>query len=359
MSRLFLLVPLAVFAATSLLVAPPASGQQDPATATAPCPPNAALAYWRAWNGRTPTIWESTFLESEMRRVDANWVPDSSVAAQLQAAQADIEALIKATQIEWCDWGVPLKEMGFEAGLPHLAKMRTAARVLMADSRRLSAGGDVHGAAERAAAMLRMSRHLRTDKLVYSVRTAQSIGVDFALAEMRRLAELKLLDDASRAVLIGALNEASGRDPWGMLPALQEEPVLIRDAIHRVCTGPDAAAMFFQKIAPGASKEDRARSGLEQLDEAGIQEAADRMSVAYLEVIANWDSPDAVQQIRSLQDQKKAGDYGAVGVLTGSDLPHMRVIVARAENIVKETIRVVNGETPVIPTPGLKPLPGR
>lgn len=352
-NRLALIVPVVATACASVGV-PTIAGAQDSTTAVAAsCPPNAALAYWRAWNGRSPTIWDNSYLEDQMRRLDPNWTPDAPIVSQLQGAQQDIDAVLRAASIEWCDWGMPIKEQGFDATLPHLAKMRVTCRVLTADARRLAAEGNVAAAAERLAALLLMTRHLRTDKTVYSVRSAQSMAVEFPLAEMRRLAELQLLDERSRAVLTASLEKMSGSDPCGMLDAIREEPVIIRDMVHRLCKGPTAAAVFFQKFAPQAKAEERAQSGIEQLDDAAIAAAAEQLLTAYLEVAANWESPDAVATIRSINDQKKAGDYGAVGKIAGSDLPHMRVIVFRFENIVKETVRVVNGGAPEIPTPGL------
>jgi hypothetical protein len=359
-------VRVAVAVCGSILVAMPGVAFAQPGTgaagsaapATAPCPPNAALAYWRAWNGRMPAVFENAFLEQEMRTADANWAPNSDTASALINASADIERLIAAANMDWCDWGVPLATEGFNAPLPHLAKMRVTARVLIADARRLTVQRDSVGAARRVAAVMLMGRHVSNDKTVYSVRSGQSIAVDMGMAEARRLGELGALTDESRRILQDALKKIAIPDPFGMLAALQEEPVVLRDSIKRTCTGPDAVKTFVEKFMdPKTKPEERAKSGIDQLGEAELHAAAERMAVAYLEVVANWDSPDAVKQIRALQDQKKAGDYGPVGALTGSDLGHMRVIVGRLQAIAQETMKVVNGEPPQIPTPNLKPLP--
>lgn len=337
-------------------VQPGAAGAPANVQAAA-CPPNAALAYWRAWNGRMPALFENSYLEREMRTADANWSPTPDIVSGLVSGVSDIEAVMAAANIDSCDWGVPLETEGFAAPLPHLAKMRASARVLIADARRLTLQRDSVGAARRVAAVILMARHVRTDRTVYSVRSGQSIAVDLGMAEARRMAELQVLTDESRKILLDAMQKMSVPDPFGMLDALEVEPIVIRDSIKRVCKGPDASKIFIEKFSPQSKPEERAKAGISQLGEAELQTAGERMAVAYLEAKANWDSPDALKQIRGIQEQKAAGDYGPVAALTGSDLGHMRMIVGRLQSIVQETIKVLNGEPPQIPTPNLKPLP--
>jgi hypothetical protein len=335
-------------------VAPLAAAQgADSASAqAAPCPPNAALAYWRAWNGRFPTLFDNRYLEQEFRGLKPEWVPPPEVAAVLEGAQEDIQRVMKAAQMDFCDWGVSLREEGFETIMPHLAKIRTTGRVLLADARRLLAKGDSAGAAERLAAMVLMARHLRNDKAVYCVRTAQSLAADLGMFEIRRLAEAGKWNEEAKKILVEALTKLSGPDPCGMREALAEEPQIIRLSVRRHCKGPDAAKTYLAKFAPKATAEQRAESGIEQLDEAGLYASADRAVVLYQDILANWDLPEPGKQIREIDNQRKAGDFGSIAVLTDHDFPHLRVIVARFEALTEETIRIVKGEAPAAGNPG-------
>jgi hypothetical protein len=353
-----LLLPLAValgFPSASPAQAPEPSAAAA-AAAPAPCPPNAALLYWRAWNGRYPTVWEPTFLEQEFRS-DWNFQPTPQVASVLEGAQPDILMVLKAARMERCDWGINLLEEGYEAPLPHIAKIRTTARVLIADSRRLAANGDVAGACERLAALLLMAHQLRNEKTVYVVRFAQSIAVDMTTKEMKRLAATGKLDPLCRAILAEALAKVSGPDPFGMRDALRQEPIVLNASIRRLCKGPNAGDTFFAKFAPRATPDERAQSGLQQMDEASLYTSAERLAALYADVEASWDLPEPIKLMRDIDNQRRAGDYGGVAVLVNSDLPQLRRIVLIVENEMKNTLSAVNGEqaTPATPAPGPSP----
>lgn len=318
--------------ALAALPQPGATGAQS-----APCPPNAALVYWRAWNGRAAAVWDNRFLEPEFT-IDPAWSPSPQVCALLEAAQPDIRTILKASQIEYCDWALPVDEEGFDALVPHIVKFRVTSRVLIADARRLMALGETLGAAERLAGLVRMSLHFRKDLTVFSVRSAQSGAADYAFNEIGRLAVDGKWDEPSRAVLIEAVKKLDVPDPCGMREALRKEPEIIRSTVQRECRGPRAADLIIQKFAPSTTQDERARSGIDNLDEGAILRSADQVAVPYLEVLANWDTPDTIKQCKAIYEQKRNGDYGAVAMLSGCEIGHMRLIVARFEARVDDTL---------------------
>lgn len=339
------LILLALTVCLAFTFASPAQTPEPSTAQAAPCPPNAALLYWRAWNGRFPTVWDAKFLEQEFRS-DGNYQPTPQVASVLEGAQPDILMVLKAARMEHCDWGINLLEEGYEAPLPHIAKIRTTARVLLADSRRLAASGDPAGACERLAAMLLMAHQLRSEKTVYVVRFAQSIALDLTAKEMNRLAATGTLDPLCRAVLAEALAKVSGPDPFGMRDALRQEPIVLNASIRRLCKGAEAGDTFIAKFAPRSTADERAQSGLQQLDEAGLYASADRLGALYADVEASWDLPEPIKLMRDIDNQRRAGDYGGVAVLVNSDLPQLRRIVMIVENEVKNTLSAVNGQQP-------------
>lgn len=327
----------------------PLVGAQGPDSASAqasPCPPNAALLYWRAWNGRYPALFDNRYLEQEFRGLKAEWVPPPEVASLLENAQEEIQRIMKAARMEHCDWGVSLRDEGFETIMPHLPKLRTTARVLLADARRLLTKDDPVGAAERLATIVLMGKQLKNDKAVYCVRTGQSLAADLGYYEIRLQAQAGKFNDEAKKVLLDALAQMSGPDPCGMREALAEEPHIIRNSVRRLCKGPDAAKTFVAKFAPRATAEQRAQSGIDQLDEAGLYAAADRSVVLYQDILANWDLPESTKLIREIDSQRKSGDFGSVAALSDQDFGHLRVSVARFEAWTKETIRVVKGDPP-------------
>ncbi len=332
---------------------PTPAGAPTPGTPSPPAPVlalNAAAAYRKAWDAR-PALFDNKFLQKELMG-DANWAPTPEVGAQLEAGQPEIAAILGAVKIEPCDWGIAY-EKGFDALVPHVAKFGVTARVLFADARRLLAKGDTGAAVQRISAIIMLPRHLRHDGLVLSTSTGQQVGA-LGMGEAERLATAGKLDGASRTVLLDALRTLDSPDPVGMKDALTMEARMIRDWTKAVCKGPNAGKVFLERIAPRATPEERAASGIESLNEEQVARQADRVEVLYQQVLGAWDLRDAVQQIKALETQKKAGDFGSVAVLTGSDLQHSRVVVGRFTNGVAHAIQALGGQ----PGGSLRGAPG-
>jgi hypothetical protein len=114
-----------------------------------------------------------------------------------------------------------------------------------------------------------------------------------------------------------------------MKDAFGAEGPLIRDWVKATFKGSDAGKAFLQRLNPPPKEDVRAASGLENMDEKALATSADSLAVMYKEIVANWGAADAVMIMRSIETQKKNGDYGGLGVLIGSEIQHSRVVVAR------------------------------
>ncbi len=330
--------------------APPAPAQPAP---SAPAVANAADLYRQAWSDTfSEAVFDDGYILADFKE-EASWMPSAVVASQLAGAQPGILTLLKAVKVDPCDWGVAY-DQGYDARVPHLSKLRVSARVLIADARRLIAKGDtqsVEDGVDRVAALILLSRHVKNDRLTLSSRTGQSLAA-MGLGEGMRLARDNKLTEKTRKVLLDALHVIDTPDPCGLKDAVANEPVMLRTTIKRTCTGPSAAAMFWTKIGSKANTDVRARSGIDQMDGAAILRAVDSVDTMYREVLAAWDAPDAVQQIKAIETQKNDGGYGGVAVAVPTELQHNRVVLMRFRSLVAEAIRTISGQpAPVAPPP--------
>jgi hypothetical protein len=99
------------------------------------------------------------------------------------AGNATAIAAFKAASLKpECDWNLDHRA-GFALPLPHLARMRSAARLLVADARARAQAGDHTGAADNLAAINRMAGHVGDSPLIISglVSTAMISLADGAL----------------------------------------------------------------------------------------------------------------------------------------------------------------------------------
>lgn len=336
----FLVLPFLAVASGSTGSTQPGS---QPGTPPAPAPvlgadkANAPAEYQRIWDSK-PMLFDNKFLVP-MNAGDPAWAPPADAAAQLEAAQPQIKDLISASKLGHADWGIA-RAQGWETHLPHLPKIDATTRVLFGDARRMGAAGDMDAAAERLAAIIRMARQLRSDRFVRSSRTAQSDAA-VALSEIGSLARTRKLTPTAKQTLFAAVRTLEGPDPMSMKDAVVAEGHLIRDWARVAFKGPDAGKEFIRRVTPSVTDEIRATSGVEQMDEKALASSADTLAVMYQEVAANWDKPDAVAIIKSIETQKKNGDYGGLGVLIGSELQHTRVIVARFTAYVADTLKAL------------------
>jgi len=330
----------------------PATKPAEPAPAKQPAPDvnaeNAALSYERIWDGANKAIFDAGFLRTTLRE-DEKWLPDVESSKQLEAAQADIESLIRVTKMPKCDWHVRTKEEGFDAKVPHWIKLGTTCRVLFADARRLNqrgGTGDAQAAIERIAAIIRLSHHFESDKLVGAVRTGRQLAA-MGLLEAQRLAKAGKLDEPMRKTLLEAIKPLDTTDPLSMKDALLNESIITREWTKRICVGPNASKTFIAKFAPKAKQEEIERSGVNQMDEATLHRQIESLDLCYKEIVANWDLPNAGEAIKSIDEQRKKGDFGGPAVLVNSEpgFAHHRAATFRFVAIVKDVIKSLNEAT--------------
>ncbi len=131
-------------------------------------PGNAAIAYSRAI---------SMILQDERWKKDADqcgkWLgqpldqlPEQEVAAMLAEYAIALRELMKATLYEQCDWEVPIRREGMATLLPHLSKVRSAARLLALDTRLCIRQGRFDDAVARLRAGLTLARHTGDSTLI-------------------------------------------------------------------------------------------------------------------------------------------------------------------------------------------------
>ncbi|SIO35110.1 hypothetical protein SAMN05444166_4008 [Singulisphaera sp. GP187] len=125
---------------------------------------NAALKYWQAF-----ALMPSLDKNQENRLADWNKIPLDGPALELIAAFGESrQSLLRGAKLRDCDWGLDYQD-GMGLLLPHLAKARDLARLAALHARHEIAQGHVEAAAEDAAAILALARHVGSDPIVISI----------------------------------------------------------------------------------------------------------------------------------------------------------------------------------------------
>lgn len=269
---------------------------------------NAALLYLRTW---------MLEVDNSLRKVaEINWADPAfaitpEVTEALAANRGQVEGLLRAASAPDCDWGVDY-DLGFEALLPHLSKLRSSARLLAVEARVKAIQGDPDAAAQRVAAILNMARHGSGDRLIIVSLVAQAIanlGAD--VTDVIRPS----LTNTGREAILAAARQLDTPDAFGARAAIRGEGVMIQKWVKARCTGPDAGKKFVQLILPAVEGGENNASGEVQLklgsaDEATLHADLDKAIRVSNDALAIWDQPDAADRLKEIASRVETGQYG-------------------------------------------------
>lgn len=309
MSRLIPLI-----AATAILTASATANQ--PSLDLTDETRNAALVYWRAWALESDDLEKA--ISEDFEPKDPQWTPGPACVQALVANQDLVDRLLRAARSPTCDFQIAY-EQGFAALLPHLGKMRQSAKVLIADSRRLTAAGDLEAAARRIAAVFAMADHVSSDGIIISSLVSMAI-CSLGEQEIANWSERGVLTDQTRSIVGAMLDRMNRDDPFRLKLALEVESRLASAWIRQVASGPDAGSRFVDTFKEVGNITDEMAEDMEafrSMTEAQFAEAADwYQDVLQPRVLAAWDAPDASERLAALETSIKEdhSDYKAVTV---------------------------------------------
>ncbi len=333
---------------------PPASDRSAPASTlatmrVAPEDRNAAIKYLslslqmpRDLADKTGTIkYEScgTTMESLEK--------EPTAAAALKALESyDVRPWIAASRLEKYDLELA-REEGFSLLLPHLRTFREASRVLRFSARVELAKGKPAAAAERLAAIVRMSRHVAQDRILISSLVATAM-TSLSAEEMRTLVASGSLDAEGRKLLLESLESLDPRDPLLLRASIRAEQQLATDGLRAQFKGPDAGRRFVELLMPpGDDPAARMRSKtIADLNGEQFAAAIDRMQPAYDALEQAWDAPDAPAAIASVAARAEAGEFGPLAAAMLPAFGNVRSSADRVRENLESTLAAIRAVTP-------------
>lgn len=293
-------------------------------------PTNAALVYYRAIIGLP------SFNDGEIKAAlidgDESGMSREAAAKKLEELQGAINTFCRAAALEECDFGLDY-DHGFELLLPHLGKMRMAARLIASDAVRLAEAGEADAAAARLAALYGIARHVADDGTLISSLVGAAIA-SLANQGVERLLAKGKVGEAGRAALAAAFERLGGDDPFFTRRAIAMEGAIVRVWLADLIAK-DGMDRFIGFISTGQIEADEV-SRLRTLTPAEAAAAVDRSVEYYEHAYGLWDKPDAIDRLAALGQVATGGGYGPIG-------KHICASVAKAY----ESDRRVRGETAV------------
>ncbi len=281
------------------LVPPLPAGMSDPT--------NAALLYARALRMIAP----EDFRQIRDAQSGAEDAPSAErVAEILENTEGSLRAVVDASRLERCDWGVQYSK-GPMALLDHAGPMRNLTHMMDAQTRALAARGDRQGAAEHAAAIFRMAEHMTQDRIMIS----SLVGASMSRVGANRVNEMLdagQLDRTGAELVLSSVKRLRDARDFRMVEALTTEGWMASQWMRAAYTGPRAGALLVEGIGWMVEDGANALKGLELLDEAGLQPQFDGIERAYADLIKAWNATGNDAALEDVYAKVLNGEYGTL-----------------------------------------------
>ncbi|MCW5777417.1 MAG: hypothetical protein KIS87_13355, partial [Phycisphaeraceae bacterium] len=187
-------------------------------------PTNAALVYYRGLLA-LPSFNDGD-IKAAMIDGDESGMTREAAVKKLEELQGAIGTFCRAAAMEECDFGLDF-DHGFELLLPHLGKMRMAARLIASDAARLAEAGEADAAAARVAGLYGIARHVADDGTLISSLVGAAIAALGNQSVERLLGEGKVGEEG-KAALVAAFERLIGDDPFFTRRAIAMEGAIVR-----------------------------------------------------------------------------------------------------------------------------------
>ncbi|MCX5688197.1 MAG: hypothetical protein NTV94_00135 [Planctomycetota bacterium] len=250
---------------------------------------------------------------------------------------------VKASQLRTCDfqWA---REEGFALLLPHLGKMRTAARSLRFLARQELGNDNPAKAAEYLATMVRMSNHITGDGFLISSLVGVAI-TSLSMTEMQTLAQSGRLDEPSRKVLLDALETINKEDPFLMRACIDTEEASVFASIIGKYQGPDAGRHFAKEMLEMNGSEDTATQLrakiLDEWDGDRLEREAQKAHAAFDAIRAAWDDKDPVVALAEAEARASREEFGVVAAILCPAMGKARQSSLKVCRDIEETIALI------------------
>jgi hypothetical protein len=287
---------------------------------------NAATAYYKAWLITEPDL--ESLLVTGGETLDLR----EGAMEKLQAAQGSIHLILRAAEIGEVDWDVSYED-GPGAVLPHLGKMRSSAKILVADALRCLEQGDLEGAAQRTAAVYQMAEHVTQGEVLICSLVGMAIG-NLGNELTLQLIEANAFDESRANVVLQAIQYRDGDDRYALREAIIGEWRIMSEHIVRrsvSMNGKELVESVSLDASTGPAKEVATMSRDELLRSLG------GFAAYHGDLLLAWDSGDA-EAVQDLDARMERREYGALTQLLGASVSRAYMSDQRSKREVADVI---------------------
>jgi hypothetical protein len=249
--------------------------------------------------------------------------------------------IMQATRLAKCDFEIDY-ENGIGTLLPHLGKMRNAARLLRLDARRLAVAGNVEESAKRLEGMVNMATHAAGDGYIISSLVGIAI-VMLTTQEVKAMAEAEVLTLTARDRLLDSLRGLDPKDSMRIRAALMNEQTTMIDWMERYFADEEAGARFAAEVgvAEGNGQEAVLLAAVSKLNQKNFQGELKKLRGAYDVLFEAWDKADRAAAITDFDARVQRQEFGMVAGVLAPSLGRLAISSDRLNTNIAETIEAL------------------
>lgn len=236
--------------------------------------------------------------------------PSPRLREALARAAPALDLMRRGSRQEYADSGLDYSQ-GFDMLLPHLAPMRTAAKIMQADALVRLHDGDWSAAADRIGVMYRVSEHCASDCILISSLVGAAIfRVGDAAAQHGF--DRAVFSDLDCANMLRAMRGLETGDPFNTVESVVMEQELAITWLQKHL-GTEASRQNVPDMFQWLVEDERAAAGLAAMTDAGFQaqlDAYDRGMDQLVEAMLMEDRDAARAELERLSEEIAAGEHG-------------------------------------------------
>lgn len=324
---------LAAFLATSLACAPlttafaqpmppgaPGAEASSSLVASTPKPPrlegrqNAAILYTDLTDALPKDVVDE--LQNRYTELQDADFPNAATCQLLRAHQDYVRKIIDATNVADCDWGIQYQD-GFGTLLPYLGTLRRYARIVSLDARRCIVEKDMKGAAERYAALYRLSIHASRGGCLICSLVGEAIQA-LACSQAQGQLDAGHLDIESARTILNAARGNIQDDTHNYLGAIKVEESMAVDWVQQHYKGPDAGKQLKRDLLDIEEGVDSSWDSIVTMDGETLSREVEKTRPYFAAVRSAWTDANGTQRLQALEQEISAGKFGKVTVAVAS-----------------------------------------
>jgi len=312
------------------------------ATAAAGDNRNAATWYGKAMEKATP-LSEAEWRALGAYQADPSQPPSPEVRQLLARMKPVFDLTRRGCRQEYADWNLDYSQ-GFEMLLPHLAEMRTIARLMQAEALVQLHDGRPGAAAEEIAAIYRLSGHFGDDRTLISSLVGQAV---FKCADVASQAGLDhaAFGPGESAALLRGLKPLEPVDPFEMGEAVAMEQTLVLGYLDSRADDPQQRARMAEVMGVVAEDEESSKWLLGASDEqfdAALDQYDQSMNLM-VEAFTGQDRAAGRAEIEKLEKEISAGEYGPLAAMFIPTFSKVFDKMVESEQQLADRVQVLQG----------------